>query len=140
MSPKIFSYLGVVPFVLLMLASFTTSTQNSTIALNVFFSGLSSISLAFLAGAHWGQAVPTNNFKQYKVAIFFIIGIFASFAATFFMIKSSIPMILYAGLFWLMYYLDKQYLSPKDVPPEYFQHRYRLTIVVSVCLIITALT
>ncbi|MCB1651693.1 MAG: DUF3429 domain-containing protein [Alphaproteobacteria bacterium] len=140
MSPKMYSYLGTAPFIILMLSSFAASTENAIIILNVFYSALSSLSLAFLAGAHWGQAVPSNNFGQYKVAIYFLMAIFASFVLTFILSKSSLPMLLYAGLFWLMYYMDKRYLPADSIPDGYFAHRYKLTMIVSVCLVITALT
>ena len=139
MSPKTFSYLGLAPFILLMLVSLFASSPKSTIALNIILGSMSSICLAFLAGAHWGQAVPTNNFKQYKIAIFFVLGVFASFVATFFLAKTSLPLLLYAGLFWLMYHLDRRYFPPEDIPEAYFQHRYKLTIIVSLCLVFTAL-
>lgn len=137
-SPKTFGYIGTLPFILFLIASLAISKQNAVIALNIIQAGYASLVLSFLAGAHWGQAVPSNDISQYKVAIGFVGAVFLAFVTTIILMKSSLTMVIYASLFWVMYLLDRKFMPEEFIDKGYFEHRKILTMIVSASLFLSA--
>ena len=124
----ILGYLGLIPFVSLMIHTVLELTILNTVQASMAFVQYSAIILSFLGGVHWYQALtePKNRHQVYVAMLPSIIG---WVALLIFNQKITLFVLSVSYLFILMY--DKYYLSlPKDMVVYYTKMRLILTSVV----------
>ena len=124
----ILGYLGLIPFILLMLHAAFELTLLNSMQVSMAFIQYSAIILSFFGGVHWYQAItePKNPHQLYVAMLPSIIG---WLALLIFNIKITLFVLSVSYLLILMY--DKYYLSlPKNMVISYTKMRLILTTVV----------
>ena len=124
----ILGYLGLIPFISLMIHTVLELTILNTVQASMAFVQYSAIILSFFGGVHWYQALTeTKNGHQVYVAM--LPSIIGWVALLIFNQKITLFVLSVSYLLILMY--DKYYLSlPKDMVIHYTKMRLILTSVV----------
>jgi chromate transport protein ChrA len=134
--PVYFGYAGVIPFIFFMLFTLVADFDDYK-SLTIVQIAYASMIASFLAGVHWGQAIPAQNNRQMSFAMI------PTIASLFLLIWAILadpvlPLAGMAGLFWMIYAADKKYMPLDFIPDGYFAYRRNLTIIVSSTLLISA--
>lgn len=125
---RILGYLGLIPFISLMIHTVLELTILNTVQASMAFVHYSAIILSFFGGVHWYQALtePKNGHQIYIAMLPSVIG---WVALLIFDQKITLFVLSVSYLLILMY--DKYYLSlPKDMVINYTKMRLILTSVV----------
>jgi len=137
--PVIFGYAGALPFVLFLLLTLLISDPEHAQLLTFIQTAYSAMILSFLAGIHWGQAIPRNHHKQMAFAMLPTIVCLFLMIWTF-VVDPVLPLVILASMFWVMFEADKRFMPIEFIPQGYFKFRMRLTIIVSTTLVLSALS
>lgn len=133
-----FGYAGALPFIALCITAFSVYDPENLKIINTLQMAYASMILSFLAGIHWIVGLQKQDWRQ----------IFFSMAPTvtclFLMLWGllfgfTMPLAISAMLFWVIYFMDMQFLPKKAFPEGYFIFRARLTFIVSAVLFLNSL-
>lgn len=137
--PTILGYAGAAPFIVLTLAMYAVGDVALHSSLALCLMAYAAMIASFLAGVHWPVAMHQKD-KTYLMlsmmpsifGFFFVLGIV-------FLGQIVGFLVIMAGVFWMLYLMDKKYLPEDGFAKGYFDFRRNLTIIVSGALLISAL-
>lgn len=141
---KLLGYCGLIPFTLFMIGLFSLEPLTkdagwvaACATMQLVYAGLI---LSFLAGMHWSHGLPRNHKLQLSLAMLPSV---LSLPLVFFALLTyqfAMPLVFMALGFVAMYFADKKFLEPSWLEETYFKLRLQLTVIVSVCLFLSALS
>lgn len=133
---KVLGYKGALPFIALTALLFLVDGHSAEIALAQL--AYASMILSFLAGVHWSHGLPRNNHKQVFLAMQPTIGAMFLFVMAIVTNGYGVILLLMAAGFPLVYMMDKKLLEATWLPDGYFDFRRKITILVTICLVLSA--
>lgn len=136
--PIIFGYAGTAPFILFFLLCFISDSENSQTFISSMHMSYTTMALSFLAGVHWGQAIPSGNMRQMKFAMLLPLAAFALVIWSI-IFDPYLPLLAAVGLFWGAYKMDLHLMPLEYIPDGYLKYRFRLTAIVSASLVLSFL-
>lgn len=129
------SYAGLIPFIALTLAIWFAPPVYIP-ELNLALNGYSAVILSFLGAIHWGLAMRANAPISPGLLVFSVLP--ALLAWLLLLIPMDLALLLFAAGFVLVYLVDYQAVRLNLAPVWYPGLRKPLTLVVVICLLLTA--
>ncbi len=137
--PLSLGYLGAVPFIVLVIALFSYSDVTIQSMIAVCLISYAGMIASFLSGVHWPVAMHKRDPQYLCLSMMPSVFGLISICAVVFLAQIVWFSLIMALVFWVLYLMDRKYLPEDGFAKGYFDYRRNLTVIVSVCLALSAL-